>query len=298
MPRAMPAGRYTDFVLRAQGGQGLIYFARDLDLDRWVAVKFLRPTTSDADLGDPLAFTPPTDAAALRAWKQACEGFVAEARRMAAMVHPGILSVFEVGQTQRGVPYFTMPRGTGWSLQDALVEGSAADFDGLDVLAQVADAVGHAHQKHGLVHGDLSPANVMLGHRGEAFVLDWGEARRVGCWASRHGVPAAGTPGWIAPELYEDSCRIDATIDVYALGAMLFHVLTGRMPFPGQAQVFRARAGAAARVLPPTDLIPAADQRLSDLCMACLATEPDDRPHDALEFARRLRIARAGRRRS
>jgi serine/threonine protein kinase len=294
--RSMAEGRYSDFLLRAQGGRGLVYFAWDGDLTRWVALKVLAPWDEDTALHDPLQFRRPTTGPDASAYQRAYDAFVVEAKRMARMVHPGILSVFEVGETPHGIPYYVMPRGTGFTLRDALAEGPPAGFDGPALLCHVAETVAYAYECHDLVHCDLNPGNIMIGRHGDTHVLDWGEARRPGNWTSPYGAPAVGTPGWVAPELLRTPCRISATIDVYALGAMLFHVLTGSAPFSGQIPLLPARVASEQRTLPPTARIPAADQRLSDLCMRCLDEDPDQRPPSPRAFAEELRAALAGRR--
>lgn len=295
--RPMPDGRYVRFRLRAHGGRSLVYFARDRDIGRNVALKVLRPTGHVGDVHDPLLLAPPADSDAMEHFQRDSEAFCLEARRTARMRHPGILSVFDTGRTPKGIPYFVMPVGTGLTLRDALAEGRFHGSERFDVLLKVAEAIDYGHRRHGLVHCDLNPGNIMLGESGEAFVLDWGEARRSGNWASRQGIAAAGTDGWVAPELLTDPCRITSMIDIFAFGLMLYEILTGSPPIRGQRLGRFVRAPHDVGRLAPAQTIPAADQRLSDLCMSCLAKAPASRPKNFGVVTERLRAALAGRRR-
>lgn len=296
--QTMRADRYVDFTLLARGGCSRVYMAFDRELTRWVAMKVLDGGEAGRDLSDPLHLEAPSSGANAERYQRARERFVLEARRQAKMVHPCVLSVFEVGETPNGVPYFVMPRGTGLTLRDALAEQRLERGKALNLLCRVAEAVGCVHERHDLVHCDLNPGNVMLGEHDEAYILDFGEARRPGSWASLQGVPAAGTPGYAAPELLGAACRIDTTLDTYALGAMLYFVLTGSAPFADRTLLPIAAPSTDRRVLAPAEMIPAANQRLSDLCQRSLATAPEDRPPHAREFAAQLRVALAGRRRA
>lgn len=293
--RPMPADRYVNFRLRAVGGRGLVYFARDRDIGRAVAIKMLRPAGHEDDIDDPLLLAPPRHGDDLDRYQLDAEAFCLEARRTARMRHSGIPSVFETGRTPKGIPYFVMPAGSGLTLRDAMAEERLPGSARVGVLLKVAEAVHHAHDRHGLVHCDLNPGNIMLGESGEVLVLDWGEARRTGNWSSQQGISAAGTDGWIAPELRRDPCRIAATIDVFALGLMIYEILTGSRPNPGQRLRLPEAPHDVGRLAPAYG-IPAANQRLSDLCMNCLATAPAYRPRNVGVVAQEIRDALAGRR--
>lgn len=293
--RPMVEGRYADFALVACGGRGLIYSCQDRELRRRVAMKLRKPQV-DGDLSDPLSFVPPQGGPELVAFEREREELIEEARKQGRVGHPGVVPVLELGQTPRGVPFFTMTCGTGLTLGDALARPGRVDIDALDVLRQVAETVSHVHESTHCVHLDLNPGNVMLGSVGEAYVMDFGAASLPGKWTSPEGFRAAGTPGWTAPELQSDRCRIHPSQDIYALGAVLYHVLTGDRPFPGQSLIAPFRSPGVPRLLPPSHMIPAAEERLSSLCMQCLAVKPKERPQSAREVAERLRIALAGRR--
>ena len=218
-PNAGP--RYEVGELLGRGGMGAVYRAHDRDLDRDVALKVLAVDAVAAD-----------DA----------ERLVREATLLAQLDHPGIVTVHDRGILADGRPFYVMRLVRGARL-DAHAPGVSRG-DLLRLFLRICDAVGFAHAR-GIIHRDLKPGNVMVGEYGEAFVLDWGIAKR----ALEAGLTpeAAGTPGFMAPEQAAGHDN-DVRVDVYGLGAMLRDLL-GRQPTPvprplaaivGRATAFRA----------------------------------------------------------
>jgi eukaryotic-like serine/threonine-protein kinase len=209
----MTAGdRFEARQVIGDGANGRVIAVRDRNLDREVAVKFLKA-------GVP----PPVDEV---------EGFIAEARTTAALEHPNVLPVHEIDVNDRGQIYFTMKRITGQSLGEAIaLSAPAARLPAIDtplrvasIVRSVAHALSYAHHR-GIVHQDVKPDNIMLGEFGEVLLVDWGSASRLDDARPR----IYGTPLYMSPEQARTE-RSDARSDVYCLGATLFHALALRVP--------------------------------------------------------------------
>ena len=205
-------GRFELERLLGAGGMGQVYEAWDPRLERWVAVKTLKDS-------DPLA----------------ARRFVREARLQAAVSHPGVCPVFEVGE-EAGAPYLVMPRLGGLPLDEA-VAGESLERK-LALVRQAAEAVHEAHRS-GLIHRDLKPANILVEAPEEGpprpVVLDFGIARPLAGDGLTQTGEAIGTPAFMAPEQIEATSKdLDRRIDVYALGATLYRLLAQRPPFEGR----------------------------------------------------------------
>ena len=303
--RALAPDRYSVFRPVGKGGMGLVYWAIDNDLNREVAFKVVRaPGTAHGEPTpeSPREITPPSaDTPASRAFETLKQRFLQEAWVTGAMAHPGIVPVYELGQTDAGVPYYTMRFVRGeQTLADAIARVAGASFEAriplLEPFLKVCDTIQYAHAQY-VIHRDLKPENIALGQFGEVVVLDWGLAKlrgqpgraadpwrdRLRAWreaADLDTVSAAlGTPGYMAPEAVAGRIEeIDEQSDVYSLGAILFRLLTGRA-----ALAFEDFADLAQQVLrddPPVarEHDPTIPLALSDLCRAALAREKSDRP--------------------
>ncbi len=194
-----------------QGGMGSVFKARQKSLDRIVALKILSP-----NLAKDASF---------------CERFVKEARAVAKLSHPNIIVGIDVGQHGKYF-YFAMEYVEGeTALRIMRDEGPFEEKRALDVALQICKALDHAH-KHNMVHRDIKPDNIMLTPRGEAKLCDLGLAKvtEPGAEASQAGT-AVGTPHYIAPEQARGEQNVGITADIYALGATLYHIITGKTLF-------------------------------------------------------------------
>ncbi len=285
--------------LIGRGGMGDVYRARDLEMDREVAVKVLQDRYP---VGSPTAAR-----------------FVAEARITGQLQHPGIPAVYRVAALADGRPFLAMKLIKGRTL-DELVRANAP-LNHLAVIEAVAQALGYAHA-HDVIHRDLKPHNVMVGPFGEVQLMDWGlakvlTARQEGAppendpeattaptairtgRGSDHTQPGSvlGTPAYMAPEQAAgETHRVGRASDVFGLGALWCKLLTGQPPFTGadaesvRRKALRGQTGEALARLAACG----AEPEVVALCRRCLAVEPEDRPADANEVARRvadLRVA-------
>ena len=253
-------GRYRVLKLLGRGGMGAVYLAHDTGLDREVALKL--PFFGSGESS------------------QRAERFVREARASAALRHPNICTVFDAGQIG-GRAFLTMAFIEGTPL-DAEIDPDAPmpEARAAEVARAVAVALEHAHRK-GVVHRDLKPANVMLAAEGPV-VMDFGLAKRVAdadpaeAKLTRDG-GVVGTPSYMSPEQVRgDQSAVGAATDVYALGVMLFEMLTGRTPYAGSLGVVMGQI-LAAPVPPLREFRPGADERLEAICRTAMAKNPQDR---------------------
>jgi len=266
--RLTPGDRLGRFELVREigrGGHGVVFEARDLELGRLVALKSLRRTSREADSARE-------------------EALHREARAVASLHHPNIVTLYDYGWSAAG-PYLVLELLHGESLSERLSRGPMEPAEVVRIAIDVARALVHAHER-GILHRDLKPSNVLLGPGGEVTVLDFGIA---GVFGRGCG---GGTPGHMAPEQLEGRPE-DARTDVYALGVLVAQMVTGTPPRPSQ----RSDALDRVRKLESRGVPP----RLASLVARSLARDPEGRP-DSLAFlegleviARGLRIVRSAR---
>jgi serine/threonine protein kinase len=206
--------------LIGRGGMGVVYRARQKELDRFVAVKILPPAVND----DP-AFA---------------QRFTHEAKALAKLNHPNIVTIHDFGQAD-GLFYFVMELVDGMNLRQLLHAGRIAPREALAIVPQICDALQYAHDA-GIVHRDIKPENILLDRRGRVKVADFGLAKLVGraepLAAAAIGPDAAltdagkvvGTPQYMAPEQIERPTEVDHRADIYSLGVVLYQMLTGELP--------------------------------------------------------------------
>jgi len=266
-------GRYEVLRKLGQGGFGVLYVARDRELDREVALKFLRPEH----------LTRP----------QLVQRFLQEARSAAKINHAGIVTVFECGQVADtntradGTVYIAMELLAGESLGARIKrEGRLAPALAIGICRQVTAALGAAHRS-GIVHRDLKPDNIFLVpdpavHGGERVkILDFGIAKLADGQLSgnvrTHSAMVLGTPMYMSPEQCRSSAKVDHRSDIYATGCILFELLTGQTPYDGDAGELIAKHQLAP-VPAPRAILPELSQGLDLLLTQMLAKSPDERP--------------------
>jgi serine/threonine protein kinase len=256
-------GDFELLELIGQGGMGVVYRARQRSLQRDVAIKLLS--------SGPLA----SDAFVAR--------FQQEAQHAAHLQHPGIVTVYELGEVE-GLVYFAMELVTGRNLAEQLSsEGASTPRAAAAIVRTIAEAVDYAHRL-GVLHLDLKPGNILLDANGQAKVADFGLARRLGL-AQHDDGHISGTLGYMAPEQVDRSvAEISAATDLWGLGAILYELLTTHRPFEADDPVVAVqlardgnvrRPGLRARV--PADL--------EAICMKCLQKHPAQRYSDARALA-------------
>jgi eukaryotic-like serine/threonine-protein kinase len=268
MPVLRRLGDYELLEEVARGGMGVVFRARQVKLDRIVAVKVLR----DAWLATPTQV----------------KRFQAEAANAAKLKHPNIVSVHEVGE-QGGQHFFAMDLVEGKNLAELTHEGPLPPRQAAELVTKVAKAVQHAHEQ-GVLHRDLKPSNVLLDAQGEPHVTDFGLARPMDDESSLTLTgQVLGTPGYMAPEQAKGGGAVGPAADVYGLGALLFHLLTGRAPFAGASAAETLTQVLQAEPLSPRLLNPTVPMDLAAVCGKCLAKSAGQRYASAGELAEDLR---------
>jgi formylglycine-generating enzyme required for sulfatase activity len=261
-------GRYRIVRKLGQGGMGSVYLARDTQLDRQVALKVphIRPEDGPAVL----------------------ERFYREARAAATLHHPNLCPVHDVG-SHDGVPYLTMAFIEGKPLSAFVAEGGLPPRQVAAVVRKLALALQEAHAR-GIVHRDLKPANVMIDRRKEPVIMDFGLARRGGEGEARLTKLGAvlGTPSYMAPEQVKgDPGLVGPACDVYALGVILYELLTGQLPFEGPVMAVLGQV-LTQEPEPPSKLRPGLDPALEAICLKAMAKRPADRYASMQELAEAL----------
>ncbi|MDR1426407.1 MAG: protein kinase, partial [Bifidobacteriaceae bacterium] len=208
-------GRYEVVSRIARGGMAGVYLARDLRLERDVALKILHPHLADSP--------------------DFVERFRREARSAAKLVHPGIVGIYDQGTFQEA-PYLVMEYVNGPTLRTILATRGAPPLGkALDLMANVLDALGAAHRS-GIVHRDVKPENVLIGPDSQVKVADFGLARAVTEVTAASSGVVLGTVAYLSPELVGRGVADERT-DIYSAGVMLYELLTGSQPFTGDAPI-------------------------------------------------------------
>jgi serine/threonine protein kinase len=240
------------------GGMGVVYKARQLRPSRLVALKLMR----GHDLQEQARFR-------------------AEGEAVARLAHPNIVGVFEVGE-HNGLPFLALEFAEGGSLERKLAGSPLPPREAAELLRTLAAAVQHAHQR-GIVHRDLKPANVLLAADGTPKVADFGLAKRLDQDRGRTQTGAVlGTPAYMAPEQARgQASAVGPPTDVWALGVILYEMLTGRPPFRGASALETLEQLCAQEAVPPTRLQPRVPRDLEAVCLKCLEKDPARRYADA-----------------
>jgi outer membrane protein assembly factor BamB len=259
----------------ARGGMGVVYRARQMSLNRIVALKMI--------LAGKLAD------------EEDVRRFRSEAQVAAQLQHPNIVAIHEVGEHQ-GQHYFSMDFVEGCSLADWVLDGPLPPLQAAGHVEAVARAIHYAHER-GVLHRDLKPANILLDQTGQVRVTDFGLARQIG---SDKGLTASGavvgTPSYMPPEQASGRRdRMGPASDVYSLGAVLYELVTGRPPFRAATQLDTLLQVLESEPAPPRLLNPSVNRDLETIVLKCLAKEPVKRYGSAAELADDLQAFREGR---
>ena len=265
-------GRYRICHEIGRGGQGWVFLAEDLELNRKVAVKTVSAMPSQRD-----------------EWLRR---FRYEARALARVQHPNIVQVHEAFEEQ-GMPFFAMEYVEGKSLNDVMEERSLDRRDFIKLIAKVADAIGFAHRQ-GIVHRDVKPQNILFNGDWEPKVTDFGLATS---WHddTQFGVTTTdgrvmGSPAYMAPEQARGRrSLIGPQTDVYALGTILYYGLTRQLPFYAENPMELLMHIVHDEAEPPVSLDPTIGQDLSAICLKAMEKDPRDRYQSADEMAEDLR---------
>jgi predicted Ser/Thr protein kinase len=257
-----------------RGGMGVVYLARQVSLNRAVALKMVLAGAQAR--GDELA------------------RFRIEAEAAAKLQHPNLVQIYEVGEYQ-GRPYFSLEYVEGGNLDDRFGGQPQPPISAAALVEKLARAMHYAHQR-GIVHRDLKPANVLLTLAGEPKITDFGLAKQLGSEAGlTHTGAVMGTPSYMAPEQAEARhAEVGPATDVYALGAMLYEFLTGWPPFIAETSWGTIERLLREEPVPPRRLQPNVPRDLEIICLKCLEKDPRRRYTTAEELADDLQRFREG----
>ena len=259
-------GNYEILEQIGCGGMGVIYRARQRHSRRIVAVKRVLSYRADSH--------------------EALERFRREAQAVASLDHPNILPIYEVSESEDGLPFFSMKFAENGSLQENAPSLRNAPRTCVQLMAKVARAVEYAHSR-GVLHRDIKPGNILLNDRSEPLVSDFGLAKLLdGNNDLTRSLTTFGTAGFIAPE-QAGHAAVDFTpvADVYSLGAVLFNVLAGRPPFLGPNPVSVIRQASETQAPKLRSLAPSLDRDLETICARCLERDPKARYQSAGDLA-------------
>src|SRR5215831_8192129 len=264
-------GELGDYELLEEvgrGGQGVVFRARQKSLNRTVALKVV----------------------SIGQWasQEHLRRFRREAEAAARLEHPGIVPIHEVGERD-GFCYFSMQFIEGGQLDEVVRDTPMSIRRAVELVAKVARTVHFAHE-HGILHRDIKPGNILLDEQGEPHLTDFGLARLVETESTvTRTLEVLGTPSYMAPEQATGSnTKLTNATDVYGLGAVLYQLLTGYLPFVGGTPYETIKLVIDTEPRPPRSLNPKIDRELSTICMKCLEKDPKRRYSSALALSEDL----------
>jgi serine/threonine protein kinase len=275
MATMVKAGRYEILGELGRGAMGVVYRATDPVIGRTVAVKTIRLSEEGTGLSRP----------------ELLSRFQTEARAAGLLTHPNIVVVYDAGE-ENGLYYITMELIEGKSLQVLLDSGHSFPVPRvLRIMEQTCSALQFAHERS-IVHRDIKPANLMLTADDTVKVTDFGTAKILQFGTVQQTTHVMGTPSYMSPEQVKGR-PVDGRSDIFSLGVLLYEILTGEKPFPGQSITTVIYKIVNEEPIPPRTLNPSIHQGLSDIVMRALAKEPEVRYQSCRELLEDLRNYRA-----
>jgi serine/threonine protein kinase len=275
MATMIRAGRYEILGELGRGAMGVVYRATDPVIGRTVAVKTIRLSEEGTGLSRP----------------ELLSRFQTEARAAGLLTHPNIVVVYDAGE-ENGLYYITMELIEGKSLQALLDSGHSFPVPRvLRIMEQTCSALQFAHERS-IIHRDIKPANLMLTADDTVKVTDFGTAKILQFGTVQQTTHVMGTPSYMSPEQVKGR-PVDGRSDIFSLGVLLYEILTGEKPFPGQSITTVIYKIVNEDPIPPRTLNPSIHQGLSDIVMRALAKEPEVRYQSCRELLEDLRNYRA-----
>lgn len=254
---------YEILDVLGQGGMGIVYRARQIALNRIVAIKMIRFAGHSSQ----------SDSAR----------FQAEAQAIARLQHLNVVQVYEIG-THQGLPYFSLEFCGGGSLKNRLGGTPLPPREAARLIQTLARAV-HAVHLRGIVHRDLKPANVLIAEDGSPKIADFGLVKYVGEMGETLTGAILGTPSYMAPEqAHGHSKNVGPACDIYALGAILYELLVGRPPFVGASVTETLDQVRHYDPVPPGRVRAGLDPDLETICLTCLSKRPENRYASAMDL--------------
>jgi eukaryotic-like serine/threonine-protein kinase len=258
------------------GAMAVVYKAKQLSLNRIVAIKILPPRFSENP--------------------DYVVRFYKEGQAAGKLNHPHIVQAVDVGESKEGRHYFVMEFVDGKTLYDDLAAGKVfSEKEAIDVIIQVAEALRHAHSM-GLIHRDVKPKNIMINKEGIVKLADMGLARErtdIEAAKSEKG-KAYGTPYYISPEQIRGEMDIDGRADIYGLGATFYHLVTGRVPFMSEDPVEVMKKHLKEQLIPPDHINTTLSSGVSEVIEVMMSKDKTDRYDDIDELLIDLKAVRAG----
>ena len=262
-------GKFQILSQLGEGGMGLVFLAKDTELDRLVALKIPKSSNDSGTI----------------------DRFFREARSAANIHHPNVCTLFEFGEID-GQRFLTMEHIDGKTISQIIRDGESPKFlDAAKLILQLAEALAEAHAK-GVIHRDIKPSNIMIDHRGRPVVMDFGLARRESkqeTQLTQHGL-LVGTPAYASPEqIRNEEGILDGRSDVYSLGVVFYVMLTGRLPFEGTSFTSILAKVLTEQPKSPSSLCDDLPFELNRICLLAMTKAVEDRYQSMLELASDLR---------
>jgi serine/threonine protein kinase/tetratricopeptide (TPR) repeat protein len=237
------------------GGMGVVYEARDIKLNRTVALKFI-----------PLELTRD---------QQYKERFIKEAQAASSLDHQNICTIYEISETDDGKLFIAMPRYDGETVKEKLKEGPLPIGEAIDIGKQVARGLAETHNR-GIIHRDIKPANIIVTSDGIAKILDFGLSKQIDDKEITRTAAVMGTMAFMSPEQISGE-EVGNRADIWSLGVVMYEMLTGRLPFEGDQGVVVIHSIINKSPIPPTELRAEIPMELERIVLKCLRKDPNDR---------------------